>query len=64
MSELQQVFEDQSFGLDTGPQLFSDLFIVLSITRKITDFTETRKWAFFTEEDQFHRKCHGREIVN
>jgi len=22
------------------------------------------KWAFFTEEGQFHGKCHGREIVN
>jgi len=24
----------------------------------------SRKWAFFTEEGQFHGKCHGREIVN
>jgi len=22
------------------------------------------KWAFFTEEGQFHGKCHGREIMN
>ena len=28
------------------------------------DFTEARKWAFVTEEGQFHGKCHGREIVN
>jgi len=27
-----QVFEEQSFGLDTGPQLFSHSFIALSIT--------------------------------
>ena len=25
---------------------------------------ETRKWAFFTEEGQFHGKCHVCEIVN
>jgi len=31
--KLEQVFEEQSFGLDTGPQLFFHLFIVLSITR-------------------------------
>jgi len=31
--KLQQVFEEQSFGFDTGPQLFSHLFIALSITR-------------------------------
>jgi len=24
----------------------------------------SRKSAFFTEEGQFHGKCHGREIVN
>jgi len=24
----------------------------------------SQKWAFFTEEGQFHGKCHGREIVN
>jgi len=30
--KLQQVFEEQSFGLDTGPQLFSHSFIALSIT--------------------------------
>jgi len=24
----------------------------------------SRKWAFFTEEGQFHGKYHGREIVN
>jgi len=30
---LQQAFEEQSFGLDTGPQLFSHSFIALSITR-------------------------------
>jgi len=24
----------------------------------------SRKSAFFTEEGQFHEKCHGREIVN
>jgi len=24
----------------------------------------SRKRAFFTEEGQFHGKCHGREIVN
>jgi len=24
----------------------------------------SRKWAFFTEEGQFHVKCHCREIVN
>jgi len=36
----------------------------LKFTKKITDFTETWKWAFFTEEGQFHGKCHGREIVN
>jgi len=23
----------------------------------------SQKWAFFTEECQFHGKCHGREIV-
>jgi len=28
------------------------------------NFTEIWKWAFFTEEGQFHGKCHGREIVN
>jgi len=28
------------------------------------NFMETQKWAFFTEEGQFHGKCHGREIVN
>jgi len=28
------------------------------------NFTETRKWAFFAEEGQFHGKCHGCEIVN
>jgi len=27
-----QVFEEQSFGLDTGPQSFSHSFIALSIT--------------------------------
>ena len=31
--KLQQVFEEQSFGFDTGPQLFSHSFIALSITR-------------------------------
>ena len=31
--KLQQVFEEQSFGLDTDPQLFSHSFIALSITR-------------------------------
>jgi len=33
-------------------------------SRILRNFTETRKWAFFTEEGQFHGKCHGREIVN
>jgi len=36
----------------------------LKFTKKITDFTETWKWAFFAEEGQFHGKCHGPEIVN
>jgi len=27
------MFEKQSFGLDTGPQLFSYLFVTISITR-------------------------------
>jgi len=31
--KLQQVFEEQSFSLDKGPQLFSNSFIALSITR-------------------------------
>jgi len=31
--QLQQVFEEQSFGLDTGPQSFCHSFIALSITR-------------------------------
>jgi len=31
---------------------------------KFTDFTELRKWVFFTEKGQFHGKCHSREIVN
>jgi len=31
--KLQPVFEEQSFGLDTGSQLFCNSFIVLSITR-------------------------------
>jgi len=31
--KLQQGFKEQSFGLDTGPQWFSHLFIALSITR-------------------------------
>jgi len=31
--KLQQVFEEQSFGLDTCPQFFSHSFIALSITR-------------------------------
>jgi len=34
---------------------------------KASKFTKnhkiSRKWAFFTEEGQFHGKCHGREIV-
>jgi len=29
----QHVFKEQSFGLDTGPQLFFHSFIALSITR-------------------------------
>ena len=29
---------------------------------KITEFS--RKIKFFTENDQIHEKCHGREIVN
>ena len=31
--KLQQVFAEQSFGLDTGPQVFSHSFIALLITR-------------------------------
>jgi len=31
--KLQQVFEEQSFGFDTGPQLFYHFFSALSITR-------------------------------
>ena len=31
--KLQQVFEEQSFGLDTGSQSFCHSFIALSITR-------------------------------
>jgi len=32
---------------------------------KITDFTEFHgNGNFFTEEGQFHGKCHSREIVN
>jgi len=31
--KLQQVFEEQSFGLDTTPQLFSHSFIALPTTR-------------------------------
>ena len=31
--KLQQVFEEQSFGLDIGPKLFSHSFTSLSITR-------------------------------
>jgi len=30
--KLQHVFEEQSFGLDTGPELFSHSFIAVSIT--------------------------------
>jgi len=29
---MSKVFEEQSFGLDTSPQLFSHSFIALSIT--------------------------------
>jgi len=40
---------------------------VLKFTKKSRtsrNFTETRKWAFFTAEGQFQGKCHGRKIVN
>jgi len=34
--KLQQVFEEQSFSLDTGPQSFCYSFIAVSITRRLT----------------------------
>jgi len=37
---------------------------VLKFTKNHGFHGISRKRAFFTEEGQFHGKCHGREIVN
>jgi len=36
----------------------------LKFTKNHEFHGNTRKWAFFRQEGQFHGKCHGREIVN
>ena len=37
------MFKEQSFGLDTGPQLFSHSFVALSITRRSKSAVRVRQ---------------------